>query len=370
MSKPQVSLADRIARSIRMDGPMPLAQFMQFCLADPHQGYYARENVLGAEGDFITAPEISQMFGELIGIWCVAAWQAIGAPAHFVLAEAGPGRGTMLADMLRAARGTSGFCEAVELVLIETSPAMIAAQRENIPDLPVEPRWTGSLQETGEGPLVLVGNEFLDALPVRQFIKTGAGWRERCVGLDENGCLQWIAGAGLAGASILPSSAAAAPVGAVFEYGQARNAWMEHLSEMLVQRGGAALIVDYGHAKAGLGDTFQAVSRHMFADPLNLPGQADLTAHVDFDALRRSAAEAGAHVSPIATQRQFLLSMGLAERASVLADAKPAHVGARIESGAARLVDENQMGSIFKVMAVTGPDDAQALAILPPFAGD
>ncbi len=255
-------LRQKIVRLIEANGPISLAQYMHVCMADPLHGYYASRTAIGAGGDFITSPQVSQMFGELIGIWCAAAWQAIGSPARFVLAEAGPGLGTMMHDLLRAAATVPGFREAAMVRLVETSPAMIEEQRARLAGLSFDIGWTERLETLEDGPLVLVANEFLDVLPIRQFVKAGGIWRERCIALSEDGTtLASVLGPALADISLLPAGYQSEPDGSVFEYAPAREAWIETLAERLAAGGGAALLVDYGHSQIGIWRHFPGNAR-------------------------------------------------------------------------------------------------------------
>jgi SAM-dependent MidA family methyltransferase len=351
-------LAAQLAAQIAASGPITLGEYMTACLMHPEHGYYTRRDPLGARGDFITAPEISQMFGELIGLSLAQAWLDQGAPAPFVLAEPGPGRGTLMADLLRATRGVPGFHDALRLHLVEASPALRAAQAATLGRGDVT--WCDRVEDLPDAPLYLVANEFFDALPIRQFQRTGQGWRERMVGLD-GGTL--TPGLGPEGArpdlghrledtregdiveTCAPAAAIAAGIGA-----------------RIAARGGAALIVDYGDWRA-LGDTFQAVAGHAPADPFAAPGEADLTAHVDFEALARAAAPA-AH-SRLCPQGIFLGRLGIGARAEALARGLS---GAALESHMAafrRLTGADEMGTLFKVLGLMPPGAAPPPGLEP-----
>ncbi len=336
-----------IRAEIAAEGPMRLDRYMALCLGHPEHGYYARGEAFGAAGDFTTAPEISQMFGELLGLWSAQVWLDMGAPGRVILAELGPGRGAMMADALRAARALPGFLDAAEPWLVETSPALRALQRRAVPAA----RSAETLAEVPAGPAILLANEFFDALPIRQFVRAGGAWRERRVGLAE-GALAW--GLGPPVADGLPT---AAPDGAVLERGAASEAVAAEIGGRLAAHGGAALVVDYGDAppETGGGDTLQALSRHAPADPLAAPGGADLTAHVDFAALAGAMAAQGARVWPLTTQGALLGALGLAARADALAAARPDRA-ADIRAQRDRLAAPEQMGRLFKALAATGPD--------------
>ena len=335
-----MSLKHRLAEQIRQHGPMTMAQYMTACLHDPQDGYYATRPALGVEGDFITAPLVSQMFGELIGLWLVACWERLGRPSPVRLVEIGPGDGTLIGDILRAARLAPEFLAAADLWLVETSEPLRRLQADRLSN--PAPRWASSLDEVpSSAPLLLVANELLDCLPARQFVRTDEGWAERLVGLGEAGELAF-------GLSKSPADQALpeAGIGAVFEQSAAQDAFGDALGYRLAADGGAALLIDYGRDAPDFGDTLQALRRHQKVDPLACPGEADLTVHVDFPAVMAAAARAGA-ASTIRTQREFLLSLGLAQRAQQLAAAQPAKADA-IERQFDRLVGEDQMGLLFK----------------------
>jgi NADH dehydrogenase [ubiquinone] 1 alpha subcomplex assembly factor 7 len=364
---PEDTLRQRLVRLIEATGPLSLAQYMHICMADPKLGYYATRPAIGAAADFITAPQVSQMFGELIGIWCASVWQAMGSPERFVLAEAGPGLGTLLDDALRATRSIPGFLESAIVQLVETSPTMIEAQRARLSGYGVRIEWKHRIEDLADGPLIFVANEFLDVLPVRQFVKSGNLWRERCIGLDANGNLISVLGPALADMSILPLGHEVEPEGAVFEHSPAREAWVETLGARIAETGGAALLIDYGHAIPGFGDTFQAIRAHANADPLAQPGMADLTSHVDFSAVVTAAMRGGAAASPVITQGSFLAAMGIAERAGRLGAGKSADEQESIRAAAGRLVLPDQMGRLFKVLALADKQTASAMNGVPPF---
>lgn len=351
-----LSLRERIAARIRHDGPMTIADYMAHCLADPKDGYYMRGDPFGRAGDFITAPEVSQMFGELIGAWCLAFWQSAGAPSPFRLVELGPGRGTLMADLLRMASVRPTFLQAASLHLVETSPSLRTRQAETLAGAPLAPRWHDTIDTIPDGPLIVVANEFFDALPVRQYLRTDTGWRERVVGVGDDGAFAFGLGPGKLPDADIPPTCRAAPPGAVLETRPAATAIMERVAGRIAAYGGGALIVDYGHAETAVGDTLQAMRNHQFADPLADPGGADLTAHVDFAALARAATAAGAVAHPILTQGDFLIRLGLIERAGRLGADRDETVRDDIRAAVDRLAGPDQMGDLFKVLAVTGTD--------------
>lgn len=346
-------LGSLIRAAIETDGPITVERFMALALADPVHGYYMRRDPFGRSGDFVTAPEISQMFGELVGLWLAATWQAAGSPSEALLVELGPGRGTLMADLLRATRAVPAFRAAVRLHLVETSPALRERQAETLRASGVTPVWHGRVEDVpGGAPLFLIANEFFDALPIRQFVANEGRWRERLVGLDPLGRLTF----GVAAESAPGSPpAAGVPDGAFREVSVAGSATMRHLAGRIRDDGGALLVIDYGHVRSGLGDTLQAVRDHRFVDPLAEPGLADLTTHVDFVALAAAARSAGAIAHGPLTQAGFLHRLGLAARAARL-DASGGRDGTeQAAAAAARLTDVSPrgMGRLFKVLAIT-----------------
>jgi SAM-dependent MidA family methyltransferase len=319
---------------------------MQACLHDPLDGYYATRPRLGADGDFITAPLVSQMFGELIGLWLVETWMAMGAPAKVRLVEMGPGDGTLMADMRRAQRLAPAFLAASDVWLVEVSEPLRGRQAEAL-DEPV--RWASSLDEVpGDAPLLLVANELLDCLPPRQFVRVARGWAERMVGLSDDGGLSF----GLAGAPDLPG--VQAPEGAVLEANAAQAALGSALGARIARDGGAALLIDYGRDAPGFGDTLQALRGHRKEGPLDHPGEADLTVHADFPAVLAAARAAGAVAAPLLTQGEFLVRLGVGARAESLAHARPDRAEA-LERQLERLIAPDQMGELFKVACLHQP---------------
>ncbi|MCB1498120.1 MAG: class I SAM-dependent methyltransferase [Bauldia sp.] len=354
-------LAEKLAARIRAAGPITVADYMAACLGDPEHGYYMRREPFGRDGDFITAPEVSQMFGELIGIWSLLAWEAMGRPAPFVLAELGPGRGTLMGDLLRAARLRPAFAAAARVHLVETSPRLRDIQAATLAAAGITPVWHGAIEDIPPGPMIAVANEFFDALPIRQFVRTAEGWAERMVALDDAGALAF----GLRPAPPPPGRSTADPVGTIAETSPVSTAIMERLAGRLAVEGGAALVIDYGYGDKGSADTLQAVRRHNYDDPLAFPGEADLTAHVDFGTLADAARLAGAHPRPLLSQGAFLGRLGLPERASSLVRGKDDATREGLERAVARLSSPQGMGELFKVLAVS-----QGGLALAPFDGD
>ncbi|MBE7218412.1 MAG: SAM-dependent methyltransferase [Caulobacteraceae bacterium] len=387
-----MSLRRRLEAEIAAEGPITVARYMELCLHDPQGGYYATRPALGAEGDFVTAPLLSQMFGELLGLWCAQAWAALGAPSPVRWIELGPGDGTLMADMRRACgRAAPGFLAATETVLVETSAPLRAAQAQRLAGEDV--RWAASLaQAAGDAPFVLVANELLDCLPARQFVRVMRGrdvppsgaprrvspgdnvdaaaagapplgelwaqpaeegtWTERRVGLNAGGELAF----GLAPAPVgfaPPPGLESTPFGVVVEVSPAQAALGAEIGARVARQGGAALLIDYGRDHAEPGDTLQALRRHAKVDPLATPGEADLTVHADFPAVT-AAARAGGAATSLTTQGAFLQALGAEARAGALARARPdrAEVIAR---QLRRLIDPEGMGTLFKALAIHPP---------------
>ncbi len=327
---------------------------MEIALFHPEDGYYVRRDPLGRRGDFITAPEISQSFGELIGLWCAEIWGAMGRPDPVRLVELGPGRGTLMADALRAvARAAPEFRAALDIHLVEASPALRRIQGETLAD--AAPAWHERFESVPAGPCLIVANEFFDALPIHQMERTKTGWRERLVALDGSGFRFVLAGKSGALEDAIADTVRGAPPGAVAELCPAGEALAASIGERLAGAGGAALIVDYGHGSSAAGDTLQAVRGHEYAGVLAAPGAADLTAHVDFAALARAAMGVGARAHGPRTQGDFLGALGIEARAEALARGATKEKSDDIRAGIARLIDPAQMGSLFKVMAMTVP---------------
>jgi NADH dehydrogenase [ubiquinone] 1 alpha subcomplex assembly factor 7 len=341
-----MSLRERLTAQIAQGGPISVAQYMTACLHDPQFGYYATRPALGEAGDFVTAPLISQMFGELIGVWAASAWTLLGEPQAVRLVEIGPGDGTLMADVLRAARAAPDFLDAADVWLVETSGPLKAAQQARLGDRAC---WAGSLAEVPDGaPMLVIANELLDCLPARQFVRTAVGWAEQLVGLDADGRLAFTLNPTPA-AGLLPD----APEGAVYEQSAPQAALGAELGARLARDGGAALLIDYGRAEPGFGDTLQALRRHLKVDPLTSPGEADLTVHADFPAVMAAAETQGAEAA-ILTQGDFLARMGVGLRAEALVRGRPDRapmIGRQLN----RLIAADQMGELFKACCLFSP---------------
>jgi NADH dehydrogenase [ubiquinone] 1 alpha subcomplex assembly factor 7 len=353
------ALARRIARMIEMDGPIGVGTFMMLALHDREMGFYATRESIGARGAFITAPEITQIFGELIGLWCAACWREQGCPARPMLVDLGPGRATLMADVLRTLRSTPDFLESLEVALVEASEKLQSLQRERLADAPVAVHWVGQWSEIAdERPVFVIANEFFDALPIRQFVMTDRGWCERLV-LSTEGGLGFALSPQPVSLS-LAGERGRASEGAVCEICPAASAIAEDIGVAIRKNGGAALIADYGHEGRGYGDTLQALRRQAREDVLAAPGDADLSVHVDFAALAHGVRRSGAvPYGPIA-QANFLRAVGIEKRGEQLARSNP-DKAAEIAAAIARLTGPDAMGTLFKVLAI-----APAEAPVPP----
>jgi SAM-dependent MidA family methyltransferase len=349
-------LEAEIRRLISIAGPMPVAQYMATCLTHPTHGYYMVRDPIGAGGDFITAPEVSQMFGELLGLWAAAVWRQMGSPENIRLIELGPGRGTMMADALRAAQVMPDFHAALVVHLVEISPALERLQRQTLEHIDVPMLWHASLDQVPDGPAIILANEFFDALPVHQAVKLERGWHQRVLLVDAVG--NFALGTAPEPMphfeKILPQKIREAPQGSIYEW-RTDSVALE-IGRRLVRDGGAALVIDYGHAESAVGDSVQAVGEHAYADPLAAPGLVDLTAHVDFQSLAEAAESIGARVYQPVEQREFLHRLGIETRAAALKAGAPDKSG-EIDTAVERLTGSGarKMGVLFKAMGIADP---------------
>jgi SAM-dependent MidA family methyltransferase len=350
------ALLNEIRTVIKSSGPMPVWRYMELCLMHPRYGYYVSRDPLGREGDFTTAPEVSQMFGELLGLWTASVWRQMGSPQPLRLIELGPGRGTMMADALRALRVLPPLYQSLQIHLVEVNPVLRERQMSMLSGLR-DVTWHETIDDVPEGPSVILANEYFDVLPIHQVVKCEGGWHERVIDLDDNGRLEFGAASEPTPRFdvLLPPLVRAAPVGAVFEWRP--DAEIMKLATRVRDQNGAALIIDYGHLRSDAGDTFQAIARHTFADPLKAPGQADVTAHVDFQALVRASEAVGARVHGPVTQGDFLKRIGIDTRAAALMQKAAPEVATDISIAHKRLTDtgRNGMGAMFKVLGISEP---------------
>jgi NADH dehydrogenase [ubiquinone] 1 alpha subcomplex assembly factor 7 len=356
------ALEREIRALIEAQGPLSVSRYMALCLAHPEYGYYTTNDPFGPGGDFVTAPEISQMFGELVGVWCAEVWRLMGAPQKIALVELGPGRGTLMKDALRAAKVMPGFLDSIELHLVETSPLLQERQRETLHGAVSRIVWHGNANSLPHLPLIVIGNEFIDALPVDQFEKKSGRWHERKIGLAANGGFAF----GLDPVALpdfenrLPSRLTPAPEGAVIEIRKLSP--VESILTRIERNRGAAIFIDYGHAKSGFGDTLQAVRGHEYAEPLETPGEADLTSQVDFEALGNLASGNVRAFGP-ATQRDYLRALGIEARAEILQRNARPEMREEIAAALTRLIGPAPgMGELFKAIAFADGE-------LPPLPG-
>jgi SAM-dependent MidA family methyltransferase len=354
------ALEAKIHRLIAENGPISVALYMALCLGDAEHGYYMRREPFGAKGDFITAPDVSQLFGEIVGVFSALCLDQFEAEQSVTLVELGPGRGTLMADVLRALQQLRPrHFATLTVALVETSPRLRDLQKQAIAPYK-EPLFHDDIFSLpDQPPLLVIGNEFLDALPVHQYVKCGPQWRERMVTV-ENGRLAFTLGTAVLSETDLPNDAARARDGTIYEVAPARAAVVDALARRLEHQGGTALMIDYGAVKSGFSDTLQAMRAHDFAPVLDAPGAVDLTSHVDFEPLQKTAHRTGCKAG-IMTQGAFLLQLGLLERAGALGAGKSVAVQAGIEAAVERLAGPQAMGDLFKVLCF-GPH------LPPPFA--
>lgn len=349
-------LLAHIKRRINVSGPITIADFMTEALAHPEHGYYRKQDPFGRAGDFITAPEVSQMFGELIGLWAAVTWQQMGSPPKVDLIELGPGRGTLMSDALRAVRNVPGIGDALTVRFVETSPVLRTHQQTAIMAYGIPATWHETFDDIptrANVPAIVIGNEFFDALPIRQFERGEKGWAERLVGIDANtGELGFVRGAEtpITDALIPATMRGAAKKGDIFESCAPAIAIADQIARRLNETGGGALFIDYGHPGSAFGDTFQALKGHEYHPVLSDPGDADLTAHVDFAAIGRAMNEAGARTGAVLTQGTFLRMLGIEQRAELLKTSADDAQQTAIDQALSRLIDADQMGTLFKVL--------------------
>jgi len=351
------TLAEQLARRIRIAGPLTVAEYMAEALGNPQHGYYTQRDPFGLAGDFITAPEISQMFGELLGAWCAAVWQCMGCPNPVRLVELGPGRGTLMADALRATRKVARFHDAIDLHMVETSPVLRSRQVDALKAVApqIAPTWHELFDSVPSGPLLLVTNELFDALPIHQFEFHGGRWHERVVALDPADD-RFIFALRTTGALFALATPPPLPrEGAIIEVCPAGTSLAGAIGRRVVADGGAALIIDYGHDGSSFGDSLQAVRRHHKHDILAEPGVADLAAHVDFGALARAARDVGAAVYGPIAQNTLLERLGIHHRAAALTRQATSQQAEDVRTATERLLHLEQMGTLFKAIAIATP---------------
>jgi len=343
-------LKDMLIKRIEATGPITIADYMAECLMHPTHGYYTNNRVFGSEGDFITAPEVSQMFGEMLGLWLADRWYKMDKPEQVQLIELGPGRGTLMEDLLRATEPVPGFHEALTVHFVETSPQLRDLQAEKVPHA----HWHDDLSTVPDGPTLLVANEFFDALPIHQFEKHDNKWCERRVN-SKDGSLNLVLTSAGPKFALTPKDLHNTPDGSVLEVCPAGISVAGTIAERLFQCGGAAIIIDYGYRKSATGDSFQALKSHQYCNPFEAPGEADLTAHVAFDQIAAAATSRGAASYGTAAQGPFLMALGVGDRAQQLAASTDSAGQERILSELKRLTAPDEMGTLFKVLALQDP---------------
>jgi NADH dehydrogenase [ubiquinone] 1 alpha subcomplex assembly factor 7 len=352
----KTALEERLIDLIKANGPITIADFMADALGHPHDGYYMSSSPIGASGDFTTAPEISQVFGELIGLWLVQSWTEMGQPKAFNLVELGPGRGVLMSDVLRASQLRPAFLRAAAVWLVETSGRLRYEQQMRLRAQSAKPQWADDFTEIAPAPYLIVANEFFDCLPIRQFERTNTGWRERLVGLSgDHASLSFVHASTPPPPDIDLPDPSHVELGTVIERSAPSVSAIRQIASALVEHGGRALIIDYGQLGTGKGDTLQAVRRHRYWPVLSSPGKADITAHVDFEALSRAAVEEGAACWGPVAQGAFLNRLGLPARVAALSAGKDEAEIEKIRSGVHRIAAPEEMGEVFKVMCVSSP---------------
>ena len=351
-----------IRAMIAEQGPISFESFMNLALQHPLHGYYRRQMPIGAAGDFVTAPEISQMFGELLGLWAADVHERMGGPERILLVELGPGRGTLMRDALRAARVAQSFFSALEVHLVEVNPRLREAQAQALQATGLKPQWHANLESLPAGPMIVLANEFFDCFPVQHFLRRDGAWHEVCVHVNEAGALA-LAAAPL----VTPGLPEQAPEGALLEISASAHRAMYDLSARIARQGGAALVIDYGHVASRSGSSVQALRAHSRVDVLADPGTSDITAHVDFASLARAARAANLRVSGPTSQHSFLRAIGIETRAAALMRRADTATAASIEAALVRLIGHDPgMGSLFKVLGVASSN----LAMLPGFQAE
>lgn len=353
----ETPLTTRIKARIRETGPISVAEYMTLCLLDPVDGYYPTRDPLGSEGDFITAPEISQMFGECLGLWVVQSWHDLGKPKRFNLVELGPGRGVMMADMLKAVALEPDCHKAVNVVLVEASAALQAVQARSLGASGVQVSWVDQLSAIDDAPCLIIGNEFLDCLPIRQFVFAQGGWSERRVGVSD-GRLRFETDGRAAADSVMDSFPGTHPLptdGDLIEICPAIAQITDHLKDRFARSPGRALFIDYGPDTTEFGDTLQALKRHEKVGVFSAPGDTDLTARVDFAALKKLAEESGLQTHGPVTQRAILSRLGIEMRAVALLRGNDA-ARPKLLRQLHRLTDDDEMGRLFKAVCLSAPD--------------
>lgn len=347
------NLEARIRQIIKLQGPITVSQYMMLALGDPKDGYYQTKKPFGREGDFITAPEVSQMFGELIGIWVINSWISLKQPKDFILCEMGPGRGTLMDDVLRTIKKLAPDClNAAEVNLIETSQRLIEEQKTKLTHHQLTIKWFSAFSNIQNKPIILFANELLDALPINQFVKLDSKWHERLITIGHDDTFAFVLGGNQLDDHALPAKYHSLPDESIFEFSPIRNHLVEEIAQYIAKNRGTGLIIDYGSDGLPYGDTLQALSHHQYKNIFEAPGHHDLTSHVDFSSLKVIAEQQDCQTA-ILQQGEFLIRMGLLERAGQLGHGKTVDVQNDIETQVNRLAAPDQMGKLFKIFALS-----------------
>ncbi len=346
-----MNLKNYLKRQIQQQGPISVAEFMQLALMHPEYGYYQKQQPFGKQGDFITAPEISQLFGEMVAVWVAAMWQQMGCPKDWQLVELGPGRGVLMQDILRATKHIEGFHACLSIVMVEQSSALQKVQKDRLIPIHNKIEWHETIDRLLPKPTLIVANEFFDALPIYQYVKANGAVHERVIGL-ENDALCFTLGAKGVNTQAVIEIAAHESDGKVIEASPASVHIVEQLAAHTTVHGGAALLIDYGYEMPACGDTLQAVKAHQYHPILEDVGEADITAHVNFTALAEAAKQGGSKEQKIMTQEEFLKQMGIELRARLLQSKATQEQKKVIEESLTRLVSPEEMGTLFKVLMI------------------
>lgn len=351
-------LLSNLRNQIETIGPISVSDYMSECLCHPKYGYYMTGDPFGQKGDFITAPEISQTFGELLGLWAAITWQQMGSPAQLHLVELGPGRGTLMSDALRASKSVPGFHQALQVHLVEISPSLKEKQQTTLKNTGLDISWHSNFSDIPDGPALFFANEFFDALPIRQFEKGTKGWAERFIDIEPDGAgLRFVLKSDEAALALIPPRLKnTEKTGDMFEVSLVSQTIAHGLGERLKEFGGAVLAIDYGYNVPHFGETLQALKSHKYHPVLETPGEADMTAHVDFETLARSFRQGGAKTFGPMGQGEFLERLGIGQRTQALMSRATDSQREDLISAHKRLVSPEEMGNLFKVICATHPD--------------
>ena len=359
-SNPDTPLSHIIREKIQENGPMPISEYMGLCLGHPEHGYYMKQDPFGREGDFITAPEVSQMFGEMLGAWIIDTWQKMGAPSNITLLECGPGRGTLMSDILRVAKQVPDFWKAVHIQLMETSPVLKEKQEYALGsyDLAHAAEWIICTESVNlQFPVIAIGNEFLDALPVDQYVFTDAGWAKKYISLKENGSFRIYEKSQDLNTDNtekhMPNGLFKPKLGEIVEVSLEEKRINSELIKIILKQGGSILWVDYGFKNYGYGDTLQVVKNHRFSNLFESPGESDITYHINFADLADRALAKKVVVHGAVSQKNFLINLGIEKRAEILRQGATEIQRRDIDAALERLIGSDQMGDLFKVIAFT-----------------